>query len=291
MGSFGSATNAAAQKYLTERKVPQLFILAAASQWNDPVHFPWTMPLVLPVRSEARAAAGYVLRSNPKASAAVLYQNDDFGKDYLAGVKEVLGARVAAVASYQPTDPTISQQIIALQASGADTLFLAATPKFTAQAIRKAYDIGWHPARFVTELSSSVPAVLEPAGLEKSTGVVAVSTVKSASDPQWEGDQEYRDWHAFMRKYYPDGDVANGMTVGGYVDAMLFAEVLRRCGDDLTRAHLMQVATHLEGVHVPMLLPGVTFNTSPTDFNPTKQMRLERFDGRRWVLFGDLITQ
>ena len=295
MGSFGSATNAAVQRYLTEHKVPQLFILAAASRWNDPARFPWTMALVLPVRSEGKAHADYVMHTNPKARVAVLYQDDDFGKDYLAGVREEFGteaaARIAATATYEPTDPTVDSQIIALQASGADTLFLATTPKFTAQSIRKTFDLGWHPTRFITTISISVAAVLQPAGLERSSGVIAVAVIKSVSDPQWEDDPEYREWLAFMRKYYPEGDLTDQFTVSGYSYAALFAEVLRRCGDDLTREHLMQVATHLEGLRIPMLLPGVTLNTSPTDYNPLKQMRLQRFDGHKWELIGDLVEK
>jgi len=295
MGSFGSATNAAVQRYLTERKVPQLFILAAASRWNDPAHFRWTMALVLPVRSEGKAHVDYVMRANPKAHVAVLYQDDDFGKDYYAGVRAEFGtdaaARIAATATYQPTDPTVDSQIIALQASGADTLFLATTPKFTAQAVRKTFDIGWHPTRFIAQISASVAAVLEPAGLERSSGVMAVATLKSASDPQWEDDPEYREWLAFMHKYYPEGDLADQLTVAGYSYAALFAQVLRRCGDDLTRENLMQVATHLQGMRIPMLLPGITLNTSPTDYNPLKQMRLQRFDGHKWELVGGLIEK
>jgi branched-chain amino acid transport system substrate-binding protein len=292
IGSFGSATNAAVQKYLTHRRVPQLFILAAASRWNDPAHFPWTMPLVLPVRSEAKAHADYVVRTNPKARVAVLYQDDDFGKDYLAGLTAEFGAaQIAASASYQPTDPTLDSQIIVLKASGADTLVLATTPKFTAQAVRKIFDIGWHPTRFIAQLSASVAGVLEPAGPERSKGVMAVATLKSASDPQWQDDPEYRTWVTFMRKYYPQGDLADQLTISGYSYAVLIAEVLRRCGDNLTRENLMQVATHLEGVRIPMLLPGITLNTSPNDYNPIKQWRLQRFDGHKWELLDDLIEK
>ena len=295
MGSFGSATNAAVQKYLTARRVPQLFLLAGSSRWNDPAHFPWTMALVPPVRSEGKAHAGYVLRTKPTARVAILYQDDDYGRDYMQGVEERFGPeaaqRIVATATYLPTDPTVDSQIITLQASGADTLFLAATPKFTAQALRKAFDLGWHPLRFITLVSTSVAGVLEPAGIERATGVMSGATFKSVSDPQWRGDPEYRDWLAFMRDYYPEGDVADQLAVNGYGYAALFAEVLRRCGDDLTRAHVMEVATHLDGVHVPMLLPGISLNTSPSDFNPLKQIRLQRFDGRMWQLLEGLIEQ
>ena len=295
MGSFGSSTNAAVQKYLTARKVPQLFLLAGSSRWNDPAHFPWTMALVPPIRNEGKAHASYVLRRNPTARIAVLYQDDDYGRDYLEGVKERFGPeaaqRIAATASYLPTDPTVDSQIITLEASGADTLFLAATPKFTAQALRKAFDLGWHPLRFITLVSTSVGGVLEPAGLERTAGVMSAATFKSVSDPQWQGDLEYRDWLAFMHEDYPEGDVSDQLAVNGYAYAALFAEILRRCGDDLTRAHLMEVATHLDAVHLPMLLPGISVNTSPTDFNPLKQIRLQRFDGREWRLLENFVEQ
>ena len=293
MGSFGSATNAAIQKYLTERKIPQLFIQAGASRWNDPVHFPWTMPLVPLIRSEAKAHGAHILQSNPNARVAVLYSNDDFGKDYISGLKERLGADAArlmvAEASYETSDPTIDSQIVALKASGADTLILAATPKFTAQAIRKVFDIDWHPTRYVVIVSTSPLVVLKPAGIEKSTGVIAVTDEKAVGDPQWETDREYQDWLAFMKAYFPDGDINDQFAFVGYGNAILFAEVLRRCRDDLTREHLMSVAAHLQGVRIPYLLPGVSLNTSPTDYNPIKQMRFQRFNGQRWELFGDLV--
>jgi branched-chain amino acid transport system substrate-binding protein len=295
MGSFGTPTNAAIQKFLTERKVPHLFIQAGSSRWNDPVHFPWTMPLVPLIRSEAKAHGAQILHSNPDARVAVLYQNDDFGKDYVGGLKERFGADAArlivAEVSYEISEPTIDSQIVALEASGADTLVLAATPKFTAQAIRKVFDIGWHPTRYVAIVSTSPLAVLKPAGIEQSTGVIAVTDEKAVGDPQWETDREYQDWLAFMRGYYPDGDVNDQFAFVGYGNAILFAEVLRRCGDDLTRENLMLVATHLQGVRVPYLLPGVNLNTSPTDYNPIKQMRFQRFNGHRWELFGDLVGE
>jgi branched-chain amino acid transport system substrate-binding protein len=292
IGSFGTPTNAAVQKYLTDRKVPQVFIQAGASRWNDPEHFPWTIPIVLLLRTEAKAHATYILHSNPTARVAILYQNDDFGKDYVNGIKERFdgqaGERIAATASYEPTDATIDSQIITLQTSGADTLLLAATPKFTSQAIRKVFDIGWHPTRFIAEVSASL-AVLEPLGSERTAGVIAVTASKAVSDPQWKADPDYQAWLTFMHKYDPDGDVTDQFTFAGYSNAVLFADVLRRCGDELTREHLMQLVTHLQEVRVPSLLPGITLNTSPTDYNPVKQLRLERFDGHRWELFGDVL--
>jgi branched-chain amino acid transport system substrate-binding protein len=295
MGSFGTPTNTAVQKYLNQRNVPQLFIQAGASRWNDPAHFPWTMPLVVLLRTEAKAFGSYILRNNPTARVAILYQNDDFGKDYVEGLKERFGGqaveRIVAIASYELLDPTVDSQIIALKASGADTLLIAASPKFAAQAIRKVFDIGWHPTRFVAQVSTSPAAVFLPAGSEKSTGVISVTATKSVSDPQWESDREYQTWLAFMRKYYADGNVSDQFTLDGYGNAVLFAEVLRRCGDDLTRVNLMRVATHLKAMSTPSLLPGVTLNTSPTDYNPLKQMRLQRFGGRQWELFDGLIEE
>lgn len=295
MGSFGTPPNAATQKYLNERQIPQLFIQAGASRWNDPAHFPWTMPMVPLISSEAKAHGTLILRKTPNARVAVLYQNDDFGKDYVEGLKERFGAaapeRIVALASYELTDPNISSQIIALQGSGADTLILAATPKFTAQAIHKVFEIGWHPTRYIVIVSTSPVSVLKPAGLEQSTGVLAVTDEKAVSDPQWETDREYQDWLAFMNTYFPEGDVNDQFALIGYGNAVFFAEVLRRCGDELTRERLMLEATHLKGTRTPYLLPGISLTTSPTDYNPIKQLRLQRFDGQRWEVLDDLIDE
>ena len=287
VGSFGTPTNAAIQKYLNERRVPQLFIQAGASRWNDPAHFPWTMPLVDLLRSEAELYAGYVLANHPDARIAVLYQNDDFGRDYLNGLKDTLGTQadrmVVAIASYEASDSTVDSQVITLASSGANTLLLAAGPKFAALAIRKAHDIGWDPIRFLAQVSAASSAALNAAGLDKVVGVITASSFKSIGDPQWANDPDYLAWQAFMRTDYPEGDIRDGFTFVGYSNATLFGEVLRRCGDNLTRDNLMAVASHLRGVRMPALLPGITVNTSPTDYEPFKQMRLERFDGRRWV--------
>jgi ABC-type branched-subunit amino acid transport system substrate-binding protein len=292
IGSFGMPTNAAIQQYLNERGVPQLFIQAGASRWDDPAHFPWTLPFVNLLRSEAKVYASYILRANPQARIAVLYQNDDFGRDYLDGLREKLGAHadrmVVATTTYETTDATVDSQVATLASSGADTALIAAGPKFAAQAIRKVFDLGWHPSIFIAEVSSSL-AVLKLAGLDKAAGVITATSFKSVADPQWENDPEYVAWLSFLREYYPQGDVNDAFTLVGYSNAVLFAEVLRRCGDDLTRENLMAVATHLEGVRMPALLPGISLSTSPTDYNPIKQMRLQRFDGHRWVLFTEII--
>lgn len=292
MGSLGTATNAAIQKYLNSNHVPHLFIQTVASRWNDPSHFPWTMSLIYPARSEAVLAARYIMQANPYAHIAVLYQNDDFGRDYVAGLVEGMGpqarSRIVAKASYEVTDPTVDSQIVLLRSSGADTIFIAATPRSTAQALRKVFEIHWHPTRFVSQASSSVTDVLAAVGLEKSEGVMTTTSFKSVGDPQWANDPDYLAWLDFMRAYYPGGDINDKFAFLGYSNAALFAEVLRRCGDDLTRENLLAVATHLEGVHLPALLPGITLSTSPTDYIPIKHIRLQRFDGHRWVLLPDL---
>jgi ABC-type branched-subunit amino acid transport system substrate-binding protein len=295
MGSFGTPTNAAIQKYLNANHVPQLFIQAGASRWNDPSHFPWTIPFVDLLRSEAMVYGQYILATNPDARIAVLYQNDDFGRDYLAGLTKKLGGDAArmivATAAYEATNPTIDSEIVALRASGADTLLIAASPKFAAQAIRKISEISWHPTQFLAQVSASVTSVLMPAGLDKSAGVMTATSSKAIGDPQWADDPDYLAWLAFMRQYYPNGNIDNDFALVGYSNATLFAEVLRRCGDELTREHLLSVATHLQGVHLPALLPGITVNISPSDYNPFKQMRLQRFDGQKWVLLPDMFGE
>ncbi len=294
VGSFGTPTNIAVRKHLNSRGVPQLFIQAGASLWNDPSHFPWTIPFVNLLRSEAKVDATYILRTNPNARVAVLYQNDDFGRDYLAGLKEKFGAKapkmIIATASYEATDPTVDSQVIALQASGANTFFIAAGPKFAAQAIQKAFDLGWRPSRFIAQVSATSRALM-PAGFDKAVGIIVATSFKSIDDPQWEHDPDYVTWGSFMRDAYAEGNIADAFNFVGYSNAVLFSEVLRRCGDELTRQNLMNVATHLDHVRMPILLPGITLNTSPTDYDPMKQMRLQRFDGKRWVLFTDVIEE
>jgi branched-chain amino acid transport system substrate-binding protein len=294
-GSFGTPTNAAIQKYLNSNHVPQLFIQAGASRWNDPSRFPWTIPLVDLLRSEARVYGQYILTTSTDARVSVLYQNDDFGRDYLEGLTQKLGNDTAhvivATAAYEASDPTIDSQILTLRSSGADTLLIAASPKFAAQAIRRVAEIGWQPTEFVAQVSSSVTAVLKIAGLDKSVGIMTATSSKSVGDPQWATDPDYLAWVAFMRSYYSNGNINDGLALVGYSNATLFAEVLRRCGDNLTRENLMAVSTHLQGVHLPGLLPGITVNTSPTDYNPIKEMRLQRFDGQRWVLLPAIFDE
>jgi branched-chain amino acid transport system substrate-binding protein len=291
---IGTPTSAAVQRYLNDRNVPQLFIQSGASRFADPEHYPWTISIYSSYRAEAGIYAQYVLATKPDAKVAVLYQNDDFGKDYLAGFKEGLGDRAAAMivaeASYEANDPTVESQVTQLQASGANVLLDASTFKFAAQTIRKSYDIGWKPLHFLATPTSSIPSTLKPAGLEKAVGLITARYAKSPGDPQWEHDPEYQAYLAFMARYYPAGDVLDQTNFAGYSWAYALAYVLKACGDDLTRENLMRQATHLQGVRIPMLLPGITLNTSPTDYRPIKQFILHRFDGTQWVRFGDVMT-
>ena len=291
--TIGTPGNMAIRKYLNDRKVPQLWVGSGSSHLADPEHFPWTMAFLPSYLVEGRVYAKYILSHTPDAKVAVLYQNDDFGKDLLQGFQEGLGAAAAkmivASASYEVSDPTIDQQVLSLQGSGADTLFTVVTPKFSAQAIRKVYDIGWRPRYFVSYTGSAVAAVLKPAGLEKSVGLVSTAYLKDPTDPQWKGDQGYKDWLAWMEKYLPGGDIADLFNVTGYVEASVLVQVLKRCGDDLSRENMMRQVTHIENLALPMLQPGIVFSTSPTDYTPVKSMRLVRFDGTTWVPFGDPI--
>jgi branched-chain amino acid transport system substrate-binding protein len=290
---LGTAPNSAIQKYLNDHKVPQLFVASGASKWADPEHFHWTMGWPPSYYTEARIYARYIREHKPDGKIAVLYQNDDYGKDYLAGLKDGLGERyakmVVGVTSYEVTDPTVDSQIVTLQATGADVFVDIAGPKFAAQAIRKAYDIGWRPLHFLNTVGSAVGAVLQPAGLEKSVGIITARYYKDPTDPQWASDPGYQAWLAWMKKYNPDANVADYYNVLGYNIAMTLVQVLKQCGDDLSRDNIMRQAADIHGLALPMLLPGVTINTSATDYRPIKQMRLVQFDGRTWRSVSDLI--
>jgi branched-chain amino acid transport system substrate-binding protein len=293
-GTLGTPTNTAIHQYLNESKVPQLFISAGADKWNDPKHFPWTIGWIPSYGTESHIYASYILANLPTAKIAVLYQNDDFGKDYLNGLRKGLGDRAAkmivATQSYETTDPTVDSQIVALHTSGADVLLTAAIPKFAAQAIRKIYDIGWRPTHFLTSVSNSVGTVMKTAGSEKGVGVISAAFVKDPTDPQWQNTTEYRDWSAFMKKYNASANTADIQGVIGYSYAQTLAFVLKACGDNLTRQNVMKEAASLHDLALPMLLPGIRISTSPTDFAPVKQMQLEKFDGTTWKLFGDVIS-
>jgi branched-chain amino acid transport system substrate-binding protein len=294
LNPLGTPTNTAIRHYLNQRKVPQLFVATGASKWNDPKHFPWTMGWVLSYLAEGHAYAAYILANKPDGKVGVLYQNDDFGKDYLHGITEGLGdkanATLVAAASYETTDPTIDSQIIEMQSKGVDVFVNTAIPKFAAQAIRKAAEIQWTPLHILSGIGNSVAATLKPAGLQNAVGIVSDFYLKDPTDPQWQDDPGYKDWLAFMDKYYPSGDNADVLNVAGPAFAQTFIQVLKQCGDNLTRENIMKEAANLHDFRLPMLLPGITINTSPTDFAPIKQMRMARFNGERWQLFGPLIS-
>ena len=291
--TLGTAANSAIHKYLNGKKVPHLFLATGATKWGDPANYPWTMGFNPSYQIEGQIYAKYILQNKPNAKIGVLYQNDDYGKDYLKGFKEGLGASAArlivAEVSYEVTDPTVDSQIVTLKGSGADSFLNITTPKFAAQAIRKAYDIDWKPLHFLNNVSGSVGAVLTPAGLEKSVGLITTAYIKDPTDPQWKDDAAMKDWSAFMKKYYPDGNVADAANAYGYSAAQLLVQVLKQCGDDLTRENVMKQAASLKDVSLPLLLPGIKINTSPADFFPFEQLRLARFDGKGWVLFGSLV--
>jgi branched-chain amino acid transport system substrate-binding protein len=292
--TLGTPPNTAIQGYLNDNKVPQLFVATGADKWNDPKHHPWTMGWIPSYRIEARIYAHYILKNLPTAKIAVLYQNDDFGKDYLTGLREGLGDKadklIVATQTYETTDPTVDSQIVVLQGSGADVLLTAAIPKFAAQAIRKVYDIGWKPTHFLTNVSASVGAVLRPAGLEKCIGIISATIGHDPTDPQWQDTSEYKEWLAWMKKYNPSASVADANNVYGYGVAYLLVQVLKACGDNLTRENVMKQAANLHSLTGPMALPGITISTSPTDYAPIKQMQLEKFDGNTWELFGEVIS-
>ncbi len=293
--TLGTPPNTAIQKYMNAKKVPQLLVATGATKWGDPEHFPWTMGWQPTYQHESHIYAKYLLKNRPNAKVGVLYQNDDYGKDYLKGFKDGLGDKAASMivseVSYEVTDPSIDTQIVTLQASGPDTFFNITQPNFAAQAIRKAYDTGWRPLHFVNNVSSSIAAALQPAGLEKSVGLISSQFVKDPTDPAWKDDKAMRDYAAFMKKYYPDGNPDDIFNVYGYGAAQTLVQVLKQCGDDLTRENVMRQAANLKDFEVPGLLPGIRLNTSPTDFYPIEQVQLMRFDGRTWVRFGELLSR
>jgi len=292
--TFGTPPNSAIQRYLNDAKVPHLFIATGADRWNDPTHFPWTIGWPPSDRIEARIWARYILKSIPDAKIALLYQNDDFGMDYLTGLRDGLGDKadkmIVATQSYETSDATIDSQIVTLHGSGANVLLTAAIPKFAAQAIRKIYAIGWKPTHLLTRASNSVGTVMRPAGAEKTVGIISETFLKDPTDPQWQDTLEYKEWLAWMKKYNTLGNVADAFTVYGYTAAQTMVAVLQACGDNLTRENVMKQAANIHALKLPMLLPGITISTSADDFAPIKQMQLEKFDGTTWKLFGDLIS-
>jgi branched-chain amino acid transport system substrate-binding protein len=291
-GTVGTAPNAAVQKYLNDRKVPQLFLFSGAARFRDPTAFPWTMGGDLAFINETTAFAQYVLQTQSVPRIAVLYQNDDYGKDHLTGMRLGLGdhaAAIVATASFELTDATVDSQIIDLQRSGANVVLLAALPKAAAQAIRKMHDIGWTPLKLLPFPASGISSTLQPAGLEASTGIVTGEFMKQVGDPALASDPEMLGFLSFMNKYAPEIDPTNKISAFGYYHAAMVVDVLKRCGDNLTRENLLQQATHLQNVRIPMLLNGIMINTSPQDYSPIKQMQLQRFDGTNWISFGGIV--
>ena len=290
---LGTPPNSAIHKYMNAKKVPQLFVATGATKWGDPEHFPWTMGWQPNYQTESRIYAAYVLKHYPSAKIGILFQNDDYGKDYLKGFKDGLGSKaesmIVSELSYETSDPTIDSQIVSLKASGADVFFNITTPKFAAQAIRKAYDIGWKPLQLLNNVSFSIASVLKPAGLDKSAGLITTGYLKDPADPEWKNDSGVKDFLAFMSKYVPDGDPRDAGTFYGYSAAQTLVQVLKQCGDDLTRENVMREAANLKDLELPMLLPGIKINTSPTDFYPIEQEQLQKFDGKSWVRFGELL--
>jgi branched-chain amino acid transport system substrate-binding protein len=290
--NVGTAPNSAIHKYVNQKKIPHLFISTGATKFGDPKNFPWTMSSVPAYQTEAQIYARHVLKTKPDAKIAVLYQNDDLGKDLLKGLKDGLGAKasmIVAEASYEIADPTVDSQILSLKDSGADTLFTFATPKFNSQAIRKVYDIGWKPLHITSYVAASVAAVLTPAGLEKSVGLISARIQKDVNDTQWDNSPDVKAFREFMKKYYPDGDPKDSFNAAGFLQGHLLVQVLKQCGNDLTRENVMRQAANLKNVELPMLLPGIKINTSPTDFFPFEQLQLGKFDGKEWKTFGEII--
>ncbi|MFI5012772.1 MAG: ABC transporter substrate-binding protein [Hyphomicrobiales bacterium] len=291
--SLGTPSNTAIQKYMNAKKVPQLFVATGATKWGDPKNFPWTMGWQPTYQTESRIYAKYILDNYPNGKIGILFQNDDYGKDYLKGLKDGLGDKTSMIVAevpYETSDPTVDSQIVKLRASGADIFFNVATPKFAAQAIKKIAEIGWKPLHIVNNVSASVGGVLVPAGLDNSKGVLSTAYLKDPTDPSWKDDAGFKTWTAFMDKYFPEGNKIDSNTVYGYLLGQTLVQVLKQCGDDLTRENVMKQAANLKHLELDMLLPGVTVDTSPTSFYPLKQLQMIKFDGERWQRFGPVMS-
>ena len=292
--SLGTPSNTAIHKYMNAKKVPQLFVATGATKWNDAKNFPWTMGWQPNYQTEARIYARHILQTKPNAKIAVLYQNDDYGKDYLKGFEDGLGPQaqkmIVAKASYEVSEPTVDSQILQLKSSGADVFFNITTPKFAAQAIRAAYDSGWKPTHYLNNVSNSVGSVLKPAGLEKAVGIITSAYVKDPTDKRWANDPGMKAWREFMAKYNPEGDLSDPFNVYGYTVAATLEQVLKQCGDTLTRENVMKQAASLKRFRIDTLLPGITISTSPSDYAPIEAMQLERFNGHEFELFGEVIS-
>jgi ABC-type branched-subunit amino acid transport system substrate-binding protein len=291
---LGTPPNSAIHKYMNSKKVPQLFVATGATKWNDPKDFPWTMGWQPSYQSEAQIYAKYILKQMPNAKIAVLYQNDDYGKDYLKGLKDGLGSKAASMIvaeeSYETTEPTVDSHIVKLKSTGADVFMNITTPKFAAQAIKKVAEIEWKATHFLNNVSASVGSVLKPAGYENSQNIISAAYLKDASDPQWDSDPGMKEFYAFLAKDFPEGNKLDGSTVVGYGVAQTLVQVLKQCGDDLTRENVMKQAANLKNFRTEVLLPGIKVNTSATDFAPLSQLQLMKFRGEKWELFGDVIS-
>ncbi|MFK4512426.1 ABC transporter substrate-binding protein [Bradyrhizobium daqingense] len=292
--SLGTPPNSAIQKYMNSKKVPQLFVATGATKWNDPQNFPWTMGWQPNYQSETQIYAKYILKAMPNAKIGVLYQNDDYGKDYLKGLKDGLGAKAASMIvleeSYETSEPTIDNHIVKLKATGADVFVNITTPKFAAQAIKKISEIGWKPTHFLNNVSASVGSVIKPAGFENSQDIISAAYLKDVSDPQWKDDAGMKAFLEFMTKYFPEGDKLDGGTIVGYGVAQTLVEVLKKCGDNLTRENVMKQAASLKDFRTEVLLPGIKINTGANDFAPISSLQLMKFKGDKWDLFGDVIS-
>ena len=290
--SLGTPSNSAIQKYMNDRKVPQLFVASGATKWDDPAHYPWTMGWQPNYQTEGHIFGQYLLANHPHGRVGILYQNDDYGKDYLKGLSDSLAGTIPVIAEvpYETTDSNVNAQIAKLKASGADIFFNVATPKFAAQAIKRAAEIGWKPLQLLNSVSNSVGSVLKPAGIENAQGVLAANYMKEPTDPLWKDDPAYREWLDFMDRYLPDGDRDSNLSVYGYSVAQTLVQVLVQCGDELTRENVMAQAANLKGLRLGMLLPGIVINTSATDFAPIEQMQMMRFTGEHWQPFGSVLS-
>jgi branched-chain amino acid transport system substrate-binding protein len=292
--SVGTAPNISVQKYLNVRGVPQIFVSSGATRWNDPEHFPWTVGFNPTYELEGRLYAEYILQTKPNAKIAVIAPNEDAGKDYVRGFKTGLGEHIDQLVSettYLTADPTIDSQMVTMRETGADVFFAEATPKFAAQAIRKAASMGWKPLIILPSVSNSFSAVLEPAGIENSIGVVTGIYLKDPNDARWADDPALKDWFAWMKKYQPNASTGDLYNVQGYTAAQIMALVLKNCGDDLSRDNIIKQAKSLDGIAMPLLLPGIKIYTDPQNVTPIRQIQMARFDGKSWVLFGDLLGE
>jgi ABC-type branched-subunit amino acid transport system substrate-binding protein len=292
--SLGTPPNSAIHKYMNAKKVPQLFVATGATKWNDPKDFPWTMGWQPSYQSEARIYAKYILKEKPNAKIAILYQNDDYGKDYVKGLKDGLGAKASSMIvveeSYETTEPTIDNHIVKLKSTGADIFFDVTTPKFAAQAIKKIAETEWKTLHILNNVSASVGSVIKPAGFDNSQGIISAAYLKDVSDPQWDNDAGMKEFLNFLAKDFPEGNKLDGSVEVGFAVAQTMVQVLKQCGDNLTRENIMKQAANLKDFRTEVLLPGIKINTSPTSFAPISQLQLMQFKGERWVLFGDIIS-